>query len=200
MFLIFPPEELDRRPNSVGKAIPNEEVYLVNGNNEKVGPGEVGELVVRGANVMLGYWNMLEETAQCLRPGQYPGERVFYTGDLFSRDEEGYLYFVARKDDIIKCGGEKVSPKEIENVLYSHDEILEAAVVAVPDEILGQAIKAYVVPAKGSRLTENDILRFCLDRLETLMVPKYIEIRETLPKTMTGKIDKQELKAVEISK
>ena len=190
----LPPEELDRRPTSVGKGMPNEEVYVVNEQGERAAANEVGELVVRGANVMLGYWNLPEETARCLRPGRHPGERVFHTGDLFFMDEEGYLHFVARKDDIIKSGGEKVSPREIENILYAHDDVIEAAVVGVPDEILGQAIKAYVVPERGVALTEKDVLKYCAQRLESFMVPKQVEIRETLPKTATGKIDKKELK------
>ncbi len=196
----LPPEELDRRPDSVGKGMPNEEVYIVNEAGEKVGPGEIGELVVRGSNVMLGYWEMPEETKKCIRPGRYPGERVLYTGDLFRMDEEGYLYFVARKDDIIKCKGEKVSPKEIENVLYKLDGVLEAAVIGVPDEIYGQAIKAYVSLEGGSKLTEKDILKHCMENLENFMVPKYIEILPSLPKTMTGKISKKELKVRESSK
>jgi amino acid adenylation domain-containing protein len=193
----LPHEELEKRPTSVGKGMPNEEIFIVDEKGRRVGPGEVGELVVRGANVMLGYWGMPEETAKSLRPGIYPGERVLFTGDLFKMDEDGYFYFIARKDDIIKCGGEKVSPKEIENVLCSHNEILEAAVVGIPDEILGQAIRAYVVPERGSRLTEKDILKYCSERLETLMVPKCVEIRESLPKTASGKINKQELNAAE---
>jgi acyl-CoA synthetase (AMP-forming)/AMP-acid ligase II len=173
--------------------MPNEEVYIVNEAGENVGPGEIGELVVRGANVMPGYWEMPEETAKFLRPGRYPGERVLYTGDLFRMDEEGYLYFVARKDDIMKCKGEKVSPKEIENILYNLDGIIEAAVIGISDEILGQAVKAYIVLEKGSQLTENDILRYCSQHLEDFMVPKYIEILPSLPKTMTGKISKKML-------
>lgn len=195
----LPPEELDKRPTSVGRGMPNEEVYIVNENGEKVGPGEVGELVVRGSNVMLGYWEMPEETAQCLKPGKYPGERVLYTGDLFKMDEDGYLHFVARKDDIIKCKGEKVSPKEIENVLYSLNGVLEAAVVGVPDKILGQAVKAFLALEKGSTLTEKDILRFCSQNLENFMIPKHVEIRDSLPKTMTGKIEKSSLKREQFS-
>lgn len=193
----LPPEEIDRRPDSVGKGMPNEEVYIVNEAGERVSPGEIGELVVRGSNVMLGYWEMPEETEKCIRPGRYPGERVLYTGDLFRMDEEGYLYFVARKDDIIKCKGEKVSPKEIENVLYKLDGILEAAVIGVPDEIYGQAIKAYVSLDSGARLTEKDIFKHCSENLENFMIPKYVEILSSLPKTMTGKISKKELKARE---
>jgi acyl-CoA synthetase (AMP-forming)/AMP-acid ligase II len=190
----LPPADLDRKPTSVGRGMPNEEVYIVNEKGERVEPGEIGELVVRGSNVMLGYWEMPEESAKCLKNGDYPGEKVLYTGDLFKMDEEGYLYFIARKDDIIKCKGEKVSPKEIENVLYSLEGILEAAVVGIPDEILGQAIKAYVAIEKGANLTDKDILRYCSQHLENYMVPKYLEIRESLPKTVTGKIRKQDLK------
>jgi amino acid adenylation domain-containing protein len=196
----LPPEELDRRPSSVGRGMPNEEVFIVNEQGERARAGEVGELVVRGANVMLGYWNLPEETARCLRPGPYPGERMFYTGDLFTMDDEGYLYFVARKDDIIKSGGEKVSPKEIENVLYSHEAVVEAAVVGIPDEVLGQAVKAYVVTDHGRAVTEKEILKYCADRLESFMVPKQVEFRDTLPKTATGKIDKKELKTGAVSK
>lgn len=144
---------------------------------------------------MAGYWELPEETAKCLKPGLLPGERVLHTGDLFRMDEEGFLYFVARKDDIIKCRGEKVSPKEIENVLYSLDGILEAAVFGVPDRILGQAIKACVSLEHGSKLTEKDIMRHCARHLESFMLPKHVEIRDSLPKTVTGKISKKELTA-----
>ena len=190
----LPPEELDRKPTSIGKGMPNEEVYIVNENGERVGPGEVGELVVRGSNVMLGYWELPEETAKVLKIGSLPWERVLYTGDLFKMDEEGFLYFVGRKDDIIKCRGEKVSPKEIENALYNLEGVLETAVVGVPDDILGQAIKAFVVLKEGVNLSEKDILRYCSKNLEDFMVPKYVELVETLPKTESGKIKKVGLK------
>ena len=186
----LPPDQLDIRPTSVGKGMPNEEVYIVDDDGNRVVPGVVGELVVRGSNVMRGYWEMPEETVKRLRPGQYPGEMVLYTGDLFRMDEEGYLYFVSRKDDIIKSRGEKVSPREIENALYEIDDVLEAAVVGVEDTVLGQAIKAFVVLKEGSQLKEKDILRFCSQHLEDFMVPKYVEFRNTLPKTDTGKIKK----------
>lgn len=187
----LPPDELEKRPSSVGRGMPNEEVYIVDENDRRVPPGVTGELVIRGSNVMMGYWEMTEETGKCVRQGRYPGERVLYSGDLFRMDEEGYLYFVARKDDIIKCKGEKVSPKEIENVLYSLDGILEAAVIGVPDEIFGQAIKAFVTLEKGSPLTGKEILLYCSQHLENYMIPKYIELIDSLPKTETGKINKR---------
>lgn len=190
----LPPGELDRRPGSVGIAIPNTEVWIVDEDGNRVGPGVVGELVVRGSHVMRGYWEKPEATDECYRPGPIPGERVLYTGDLFKMDEEGFLYFVARKDDIIKSRGEKVSPKEVENVLYSLDGMVEAAVIGVPDEILGEAIKAFVVRRDDNTLTERDVLRHCTQHLEDFMVPKQVEFRSELPKTTSGKIKKTGLR------
>jgi len=184
------PEEIDRRPGSVGKAMPNTEAYIVNENGTRVGPNVIGELVVSGPHVMRGYWEMPEETALMLRPGANAGELVLYTGDLFKADDEGYLYFVGRRDDMIKSRGEKVSPREIEHVLYSIDGVVEAAVIGVPDPILGQAIKAVVVKKERHPLTEKDILSFCAKHLEDHMVPKVIEFTASLPKTDTGKIKK----------
>lgn len=184
------PEEIDRRPGSVGKAMPDTEAYIVGENGTRVGPGVIGELVVAGPHVMRGYWEMPEETATRLRPGARPGELVLYTGDLFKSDEEGYLYFVGRRDDMIKSRGEKVSPREIEHVLYSIDGVIETAVIGVPDPILGQAIKAFVVKKENHPLTEKDILSFCARHLEDHMVPKLIEFTAALPKTDTGKIKK----------
>jgi amino acid adenylation domain-containing protein len=186
-------ERLLRKPGSIGKAMPNTELYIVDEQGRQVGPNVVGELVVRGANVMRGYWNMPEATAAKLRDGPIPGEKVLYTGDLFRMDEEGDLYFVSRTDDIIKCKGEKVSPKEIEDVLYELPEIAEAGVVGVEDSIDGQAIRACVVPTNGCALTEQQVRRHCRARLETRMIPKYIEICSSLPKTPSGKISRKDL-------
>ncbi len=191
----LPPEELKRRPESVGIPIPNEEVYILNRNGEEVRPGEVGELVVRGANVMQGYWNAPEETAKVFRRGRYPGEVLLFTGDLFTRDEDGYLYFIARKDDLIKTKGERVSPREIEEVLSELQGVAEVAVIGVEDELLGQAIKAYIVPAAGAELSESSVKRHCMDNLEPFMVPKYVVFCPELPKTAAGKVDKRSLKA-----
>ncbi|MBN1828334.1 MAG: AMP-binding protein [Deltaproteobacteria bacterium] len=191
----LPPGELARRPASVGKAMPNTEVYLV-GEDDRVitSPWTVGELVVRGASVMRGYWNLPEETAKRLRPGIYPGEYVLYTGDIFQMDEEGFLYFVSRQDDIIKTGGEMVSPKEVENVLYELADVREAAVVPVEDEVLGFAIKAVVVLREKSALKRRDIIKHCALKLERFKIPKHVDIRFTLlPKTSSGKIAKREL-------
>ncbi|HYX68568.1 MAG TPA: AMP-binding protein, partial [Terriglobales bacterium] len=191
----LPPDQVDVRPGSVGRGMPNEEVYIVDENGRRLGPGKTGELVVRGSNVMKGYWERPEETDRVLRPGPLPNEKVLYTGDLFTLDDEGFLYFVGRRDDIIKSRGEKVSPKEVEDVLYSLDGVQEAAVVGVPDAILGQAIKAVVTLRPGASLTESDVRRHCAQHLEDFMVPKFVEFQESLPKTSTGKINRRELAA-----
>ena len=187
------PEQIDSRPESVGRGMPNEEVYIVDRQGRRVEPNVVGELVVRGSNVMRGYWQLPDETERKLRPGPLPGEKVLYTGDLFRMDDEGYLYFLSRKDDIIKCGGQKVSPKEIENILYSHSAVAEAAVVGIPDRVLGQAIKAVVALKADQTATERELLRHCAARLEDFMVPQFVEFRDSLPKSSNGKIQKQEL-------
>jgi long-chain acyl-CoA synthetase len=190
--LYLPPEQLDRRPDSVGIAIPGTEVWLEDEAGQRLERGATGELVIRGRHVMRGYWNAPEATAQRYRPGPLPGELVCYSGDLFRMDDEGFLYFVARKDDIIKSRGEKVAPKEVENVLYSLPGVVEAAVVGVPDPILGQAIKAFVV-LDGVQLSEVQVLAHCRANLEDYMLPKAVEFRPELPKTSSGKIKKTDL-------
>jgi len=184
------PDEIDRRPGSVGKAMPNTEAFIVNEKGERVPPDVVGELVVRGSHVMRGYWEMDEETAKVLRPGLFPGDRLLYTGDLFKADGDGYLYFVARKDKIIKSRGEKVSPAEVEDALYGIEDVVEALVTGEPDPVLGQAIKAFVVLKPSSTMTEKNILTYCSRHLEDYMVPKRVEFVKELPKTASGKIRK----------
>jgi amino acid adenylation domain-containing protein len=186
----LPPEDLDRKPDSVGKGMPNEEVWVVDESGEIAPPGTVGELVVRGSNVMKGYWADPAATDKVLKPGILPGEKVLFTGDLFRMDEEGYLYFVSRKDDLIKTRGERVSPKEIENVLYEMDGVDEAAVIPIKDDLLGDAIKAFIVLRNGHKITPKDLLYHCRKCLEEFAVPKYFEIRKSLPKNASGKIDK----------
>ncbi|BAT58466.1 long-chain-fatty-acid--CoA ligase [Variibacter gotjawalensis] len=186
----LPPEQLDRRPNSVGIAIPNTEAFVVDDSGTPVAAGEIGELVIRGPHVMQGYWRRKEATDHALRPGPNPWERVLYTGDLFRTDDEGFLYFVGRKDDIIKTRGEKVAPKEVEAVLHAHPGIAEAVVVGLPDPVLGEAIAAFVV-LSDPNLSEREIIRHCSRHLEDFMVPKSIAFRTELPKTDTGKISRR---------
>ena len=186
----LPPEDLDKKPGSVGVAIPNTEVWIVDEDDRRMGPNVVGQLVVRGATVMRGYWEKPEETAKKLRPGPLPGELVLYTGDYCMMDPEGYVYFVGRMDDIIKSRGEKVAPKEVERALTNVVGVLEAAVIGVPDDVLGHAIKAFVVLEEGASLTDRDLIRECQKRLESFMVPKFVELVTELPHTTTGKIKK----------
>lgn len=186
----LPPEQLDVRPTSVGRGMPNEEVWLVDDEGQRLPPGSTGELVIRGSNVMRGYWRKPDETARRLRPGPIAGEMLLYSGDLFRTDSEGYLYFVARKDDIIKSRGEKVAPREVENVLHALDGVYEVAVVGVQDDLLGEAVKAFVVLKPGYNHSERDVIKHCMAHLESFMVPKHVVFVDALPKTDTGKIKK----------
>jgi long-chain acyl-CoA synthetase len=183
------PEEIDDRPTSVGKPMRGVEVLVADG-EESLHRSGVGELVVRGANVMQGYWGQPDETARALRMGLLPGEKLLYTGDIFRIDDNGYLYFVGRTDDIIKSRGEKVSPREVENVLCELNGVAEALVVGVPDPILGQAVKAFVRLGHGSELTEQHVRRHCARKLEDFMIPRHINFVETLPRTSSGKVDR----------
>ncbi len=195
----LPPEELATRPGSVGIAIPNTEASVVDDNGVRVPPGETGELVIRGPHVMVGYWRDEAATARALKPGPLPNEKVLHTGDLFRTDADGFLYFVGRKDDIIKSRGEKVSPKEVENILYALPGIREAAVVGVPDPLLGQAIKAVVALEPGFELSREEVIRHCAKHLEDFMVPKIVAFEAALPKSENGKIDRREIAAKEMA-
>jgi acyl-CoA synthetase (AMP-forming)/AMP-acid ligase II len=188
----LPPEELDRRPTSVGRAMPNTEVFLVDENGRRVHDG-VGELVVRGSNVMRGYWERPDETAAVLKTGAFVGQKVLHSGDLFRMDVDGFLYFLGRKDDIIKSRGEKESPREVEDVLHDLPGVAEAVVVGVPDAVLGSAVKAFVALQPGASLTEQDVLHHCAQRLEDFMVPRAVQFLADMPRTGSGKIDRKQL-------
>jgi amino acid adenylation domain-containing protein len=188
----LPPELIEIKPDSVGIPMPNTEVWIVDENDNELPPGKVGQLVVRGGSVMREYWRDQEATSKVLRPGRYPWEKVLYTGDLFKMDEDGHLYFVGRVDDIIKCRGERVSPKEIENTLYGMEEILNARVIGVPDPIFGQAIKAEIVLKEGYDIDNRRIKAYCRKNLEDLMVPQIIEFVKDLPISTSGKIKRRD--------
>ena len=187
------PELIDVKPGSVGKAIPGTEIYLLSADGEPVPPGATGTLYVRGPHVMLGYWNQPQLSAQMLKPGKLPGERVLCTHDLFRMDDEGYLYFVGRTDDIIKTRGEKVSPVEVENALHRIPGIQQAAVIGAPDALLGEAVCAYVVADPAAALTAQSIRAGAAALLESYMVPTQVNFCEYLPKGPTGKVDKRQL-------
>jgi acyl-CoA ligase (AMP-forming) (exosortase A-associated) len=199
----LPPEELDRRPTSMGKAIPNTEILVVNEHGQPCKPGEVGELVHRGPTVSMGYWAQPELTARVLRanpflPPELGGEeRVCYSGDLVKMDEDGFLYFVGRRDNMIKSSGFRISPTEVEEALYQSGRLHHAAVIGIPDEILGQAVKAFVVPSDSGVTTPDELIACCATKLPRYMVPKSVEILESMPKTASGKVDYQSLRARE---
>ena len=186
------PELLSMRPTSVGRAIPGATVAVVNEHGNEVPPGAVGELVVRGPQVMRGYWNQPEATAQALRR-RPDGEQWLFTGDLFRQDTDGFLYFVERRDAMIKSRGEKVAPRAVEEVISRLPGVAEVGVYGIPDELLGQAIAAAVTLDPGASLTAAQVQRHCLLHLESYMVPKVVEIRASLPTTTTGKINRAAL-------
>lgn len=187
----LPPEQLRTRPGSVGIAIPGTQAFVVDENGNRLPPGQEGELVIRGAHVMKGYWKNPEATQKVLKPGPLPGENLLHTGDLFRTDAEGFLYFVGRKDDIIKSRGEKVAPKEVETVLHEMPGVSEAAVVGVPDPVLGFAVNAVIVTSGGATIDKRELLRHCRQRLEDFAVPVSFEFRDDLPKTANGKVDRR---------
>ncbi|MDP2338133.1 MAG: AMP-binding protein [Bacteroidota bacterium] len=188
------PELIDSKTHSVGKAIPGTEVFLLSLDGKPVAPGEAGILHVRGPHVMAGYWNNEELSREMLKPGLIPGERILCAHDLFKMDEEGFLYFQGRNDDIIKTRGEKVSPIEVENTIYQIDGIKEVAVVGIQDVFLGESIVAFITTHDQFHVNEKDIQRKCLAQLEAFMVPQKIVFLLEMPKSSNGKIDKTELK------
>jgi acyl-CoA synthetase (AMP-forming)/AMP-acid ligase II len=188
------PELVDLKPNSVGKAIPGTEVFLLSAEGNPVPPDEIGILHVRGPHVMAGYWNNEELSREMLKPGTIPGERILCAHDLFKMDSEGFLYFQGRNDDIIKTRGEKVSPIEVENVIYKLNGIKEVAVIGIPDAFLGESIVAFITTHDQFQMNEKDIQRHCMANLEPFMVPQKIIFLPEMPKSSNGKIDKKELK------
>lgn len=187
------PEMLPRKWGSIGRAIPDMEVIVADGQGRRVPPNVQGEIAARGQSIMMGYWKDAEATAQVLRHGYY------FTGDLGYEDEDGYMFVTGRARDMIKTGGNRVSGKEIEDVVYSVPGVVEAAVIGVADEILGEAIKVFVVPA-SPELTEESLKNELKQRLPVFKHPKWVEIRPSLPKNQSGKILKSELAAQEASR
>jgi acyl-CoA ligase (AMP-forming) (exosortase A-associated) len=191
----LPPEELDARPTSMGKAIPNTEILVVNEKGERCEPGEVGELVHRGPTVSMGYWGQPELTSKVLRPHPFAAtetgdsEKVCYSGDLVKMDEDGFLYFVGRRDNMIKSSGFRISPTEVEEVLFQSGLLREAAVIGIPDGALGHVIKAFVAPRDGELVNPDTLLSFCAERMPRYMVPKAVQVMDTLPKMPNGKVD-----------
>ncbi len=193
----LPPSELDRRPDSMGRAIPNAQVMVVRPDGSPCAPNEPGELVHRGALVSLGYWNDPAKTAERFRPapGQDPAlplpEMAVWSGDTVRMDEEGFLYFIGRSDDMIKVSGYRVSPTEVEEVAHASGLVLEAAAFGVPHPVLGQAIVLLAQP-RTPGLTPADLLRECQKRLPAYMVPAHVALREeAFPRNPNGKFDRK---------
>jgi len=188
------PELIDIKPTSVGKAIPGTEIFLLSPEGSPVPAGEPGILHIRGPHVMAGYWKNETQTTKMLKPSHIPGERVLCSHDWFKMDEDGFLYFQGRNDDIIKTRGEKVSPVEIENVIYKITGVKETAVIGIPDEILGESILAFITVHNSVILTEKEIQKECSHNLESFMIPQKIIFVDEMPKNANGKIDKLKLR------
>jgi acyl-CoA ligase (AMP-forming) (exosortase A-associated) len=194
------PAEVDRRPDSIGQAIPNAEVLVVRADGTPCAPGEEGELVHRGPLVGMGYWNDPERTAERFRPapGRDPGlctpEIAVWSGDVVVRDDEGFLYFVGRRDDMIKTSGYRVSPTEVEEAAYDTGLVRDAVALGVPDVQLGQRI-VLVTTAAGDALDERELLDRLRGALPRYMVPSLIEVRTDLPRSPNGKFDRTRLRA-----
>ncbi|MDQ3189300.1 MAG: acyl-CoA ligase (AMP-forming), exosortase A system-associated [Pseudomonadota bacterium] len=196
----LPPEEIGRRPDSIGKAIPNSEVLVLREDGTPCAANEPGELVQRGALVAMGYWNDPERTAERYKPlpgrdtGLVRPEIAVFSGDTVRRDEEGFLYFIGRRDEMIKTSGYRVSPTEIEEVIYATQRVGECAALGVDHPALGQAVVVVVTPRDGEMLDELSLLAECKTRLPLYMVPARIEIRAgSLPRNPNGKIDRKAL-------
>jgi long-chain acyl-CoA synthetase len=192
----LPPDLLETKLGSIGKGIPGVRLRVQNEAGEEVHPGEVGEIVAEGENVAQGYWRAPEETAVSFRDGK------LYTGDLATVDEEGFIFIAGRAKDFLKCGGKRSSCKQLEQQLLECEDLLEAAVIGVPDEVMGEAVKAFVVPRAGLTAVEERLRNFCKERLPFQLVPREIVVLNFLPKNHAGKVLKEELndaEAVDVS-
>jgi long-chain acyl-CoA synthetase len=181
---------LDRehKPGSIGTPIKGVEMKVVDDEDSELPPGEVGEIVIRGHNVMKGYWNRPDATAEVMRGGW------LHTGDMARVDEDGYFFIVDRKKDMIIRGGYNVYPREIEEVLYEHPAILEAAVIGVPDPEWGESLRAFVVLRPGQTASERDLIDYCRSQLADFKRPRRVTFLPELPRNPTGKVLKRELR------
>src|SRR5579872_282788 len=184
----IPPERLEQKLGSIGKAIPGVKLQVLDGAGREVRLGEIGEIVAEGENVTQGYWRAPEEAAVSFRNGK------LYTGDIGSVDEDGFITILDRAKDFLKCGGKRISCRQIEDQLLAMGDLLEVAVVGIPDDILGEAVKAFVVPRGSDGELEDRLITFCKQHMPVLHIPKEIAIVNALPKNASGKVLKQELK------
>ncbi len=188
------PPHLDRRSDTVGPPVPMTDAKIVGPEGEVLHPGEVGDLWVRGPQVMQGYWNKPEETAQALKPDGW-----LVTGDVARISDEGYIEVIDRKVEVINTAGFSVYPSELENLISCHPDILECAIIGLPDDELGEVIKLFVV-SRNRRLSVKDVRDYCRERLTSYKVPKQVEFRNTLPRTNVGKVLRREIRDEELRK
>jgi long-chain acyl-CoA synthetase len=189
----LPPNLIDDKPGSIGSAMPNCETSVVDRNGNAVRLGSKGELVVRGSNVMQGYWNDPAASERTFRKGRYPADLRLHSGDRVRLGKDGLLYFIGRHDDMIKSLGRRVSPREVEEVIALMPGIAEAAALGVPDEINGQVVAVFVIAQKKKDIDERKVQAFCRKQLEPYKVPKYVWFVKSLPKTSNRKTDKKRL-------
>jgi long-chain acyl-CoA synthetase len=182
------PPELTSRMYSVGQEMYFVHVKIVKEDGTEVAPGEVGEVLGKGKNIMMGYWKLPEKTRETVINGW------LHTGDLGYMDKAGYVFLVDRKNDMIITGGENVYPNEVENLLMAHPAVLEAAVIGVPDQKWGEAVKAIVVLKQGKTATADEIIKYCKSKLAGYKCPKSIDFKDVIPKTGAGKISRSALK------
>jgi long-chain acyl-CoA synthetase len=195
----LPPHQIAVRPDSVGIPIPGTSARVVNESGATARRGTVGELVVRGPHVMAGYWNRPDATRAALRQATGCDGVELHTGDLFRTDGDGYLYFVERKDDIIKCGGEKVAPKHVESTIAQLQGVAEVAVFGVPDDVLGEVVTAVISTTSGATVTGDEVRRHCQRHLDPHEVPRFVHVRGDLPTTLTGKISRRAVRAAALA-
>lgn len=194
------PSLVEQYPDSIGKAIPGEEIMVLDEKDRPVGPGETGELVHRGILVAKGYWNDPEKTAERFKPNPLQPkevqlkEIVVYSGDTVRIDDDGFLFFIGRKDEMIKTAGNRVSPTEVEEVIYASNKFSAVIVMGIPHEIYGQAIKAILVPKSGVEMSAEDLQLYCREHLAPYMIPHSVEYRKELPITANGKLDRASVK------
>lgn len=185
-----------RKTGSIGIPVSDTDARIVDieEGTREMPVGDCGELIIKGPQVMKGYWNKPKETKVALRDGW------LYTGDIGYMDEDGFFYIVDRKKDLIIAGGFNIYPREVDEILYEHPKVLEAAVIGVPDEYRGETVKAFVVLKPGESATAEDIVGFCKQKLAGYKVPKIVEFTDSLPKTAIGKVLRKELRARELEK
>jgi long-chain acyl-CoA synthetase len=184
------------KPHSIGLPLPDTDVKIVDvdSGTQELSPGEIGEIIIKGPQVMKGYWNLPTETANALRVGPDGQPDWFYSGDIGFMDEEGYFHISDRKKDLIIAGGYNIYPADVEAVLFEHPAVKEAAVIGIPDEARGETVKAFIVLKEGETATAEEIIAFCRERMAAYRVPRVVEFRDDLPKSIIGKVLRRELR------